>query len=137
MRTVFSIANLFASGIGKVVLKLEMIGLWQKPFGLGFLALKDVSADVSYLPGSPTADIEYSGEAHIGKIGNGKEIKVRISFGYDSVNIVNSYFYGSINKLSLAALAEAFGFDMVLSQFVSDAGLEQLEVGFSPTGKHE
>ena len=81
--------------------------------------------------------LEFTAELHLGKIGNDKEIKAKTAIGVNPANPVDNYFYGDINKLTLASIAEAFEFNNIgLPKVVLDTGFPNgLEVAFTTNPK--
>ena len=78
---------------------------------------------------SPSA---LSGEVRLGI--PGKEIIVKAAGGMDMA--IDNHFYGEINKLSVGACSEAFGYNLKLPQVILDSGFpEGLTIGFSSNPK--
>ena len=119
-------------GLQGLELSMIMKGIWKRAFGINFLAFGNAILSVALKPGVPLAGIEVGGEVRVGKIDSGKEIIAKVYLGIDPLMPRRNYFYGSINKLTLGAVLEAFEIDLTLPTCLRDSGLPKgLEVSFS------
>ena len=82
---------------------------------------------------------ELGGEVWLGNIGNGKEIKAKIYFGFNPRDPRGNYLYAKINTLTIQGLLGAFDKDISLPEKVKQSGFpEGLVIGFTanPDGKY-
>ncbi|XP_065659753.1 uncharacterized protein LOC105849018 isoform X4 [Hydra vulgaris] len=112
--------------LGKVIIKSIAIGVkvidFLQLYICGELTLKLENDDLNFKG--------FSGTAWLGT--NGKKIKVHIILGID-VNGLDNYFYGSLNKLTLSKLSDAFGYDLKnnFPNRILESGFRNLKIGFS------
>eukprot|EP00794_Sanderia_malayensis_P016608 gene16608-18294_t len=110
---------------GEVELKLTMDNMWEKPFGLEYLAFGNLILSVGIQPGAPVPILEIGGEVHFGKINSGKEIKAQAYLGLNPTNPLKNYFYTNINKLSAETIARAFEYDLKLPRVLAESGFPE------------
>ena len=80
--------------------------------------------------------LELTGEVHVGKIGNGKEVKAKSACAFNPANPLDNYFYAEINTLTLLAISQAFEFDIELPKAMLESGFpEGLVASFSTNPK--
>ena len=120
------------AGIQGLELGMTMNGIWKRAFGIDFLAFGNGIISITLKPGVPLPGIELGGEVRVGKLDSGREIIAKVYLGIDPTMPRRNYFYGSITKLTIASVLEAFDIDLTLPQCLANSGLPNgLEVSFA------
>ena len=120
------------AGIQGLELGMTMSGMWKRPFGIDFLAFGKGIISITLKPGVPLPGIELGGEVRVGKLDSGREIIAAVYLGIDPTMPRRNYFYGSINKLTIGSVLQAFDIQLSLPKCLADSGLPYgLKVSFS------
>ncbi|XP_065839709.1 uncharacterized protein [Oscarella lobularis] len=120
------------AGIQGLELGMTMSGIWKRPFGIDFLAFGKGIISITLKPGVPLPGIELGGEVRVGKLDSGREIIAKVYLGIDPTMPRRNYFYGSINRLTIGSVLEAFDIQLSLPKCLADSGLPYgLKVSFS------
>ena len=126
-----------ANPTGELEAELQMIGIWERAFGLNWLSIGNVIMKVKFVPGAAPTAFELGGEVHIGNPDRPeRQLKAKAYVGVDSTNPQNNYFYASINGVTLEKVLYAFGIDVNLIAPLKNTGFPKgLEVSYSAIGK--
>ena len=120
------------AGIQGLELGMTMQGIWKRVFGIDFLAFGNGIISVTLIPGSPLPGIELGGEVRVGKLDSGNEIIAAVYLGINPTLPSKNYFYGSINKLTIGSVLDAFDIHLTLPKCLADSGLPYgLKVSFA------
>ena len=120
------------AGIQGLELGMTMTGIWKRAFGIDFLAFGNGIISITLKPGIPVPGIELGGEVRVGQLDSGREIIAKVYLGIDPTMPRRNYFYGSVNKLTIGSVLEAFNIDLTLPQCLANSGLPNgLEVSFA------
>ncbi|XP_078598009.1 uncharacterized protein LOC144874058 [Branchiostoma floridae x Branchiostoma japonicum] len=106
-------------------LSMTMDGMWNRAFGLDYLAIGDINFELSITP-EPTviSSLELGGRAIIGYQDNPSAIPIEASvyIGVNKVDPRQNYCAGSISALTVSAILKAFGQTLNLPSFLKDTG---------------
>ena len=125
------------AGADGVTITMLMQGIWKRAFWIDYLAFGNGILSATLKPSLPfLTGLELGGEVWLGRIDSGNEIKIRVYVGIDILNPTDSYFYGSVNQLTMAAIMRAFDFNLPLPPVLANSGFpEGLLVSFSATAR--
>ena len=115
---------------GELQALMSMEGLWRQAFGIPWLTVGNLLFSIKFVPGvSPTA-FEVGGEVHIGI--PGRQLKGATYVGVDTTDPKKNYFYGSINKVTIYSVMNAFGIRCNLPRPLREMGfINGLEVSYA------
>ena len=115
---------------GELQSSMSMEGLWKQAFGIPWLTVGNLLFSIKFVPGvSPTA-FEVGGEVHIGI--PGRQLKGATYVGVDTTDPKKNYFYGSINKVTIYSVMNAFGIRCNLPKPLREMGfVNGLEVSYA------
>ncbi|XP_066304151.1 uncharacterized protein [Branchiostoma lanceolatum] len=106
-------------------LSMSMEGMWNRAFGLDFLAIGDINFELTMTP-EPTAiaSLELGGRAIIGYQNNpsATPIEASVDIGVNKVDPRQNYCAGSVSALTISAILKAFGHSLPLPSFLKDTG---------------
>ena len=94
-----------------VYLQMSMKGIWERAFGLDFVAVGNLHFRVAISPDPILISVlELGGEAIIGDRNEAgvQPIHASLYIGIDRISPTQSYFSGSINILTIPAIVRAF-----------------------------
>ena len=125
------------AGADGVTITMLMEGIWKRAFWIDYLAFGNGIISATLKPSLPfLTGLELGGEVWLGRIDSGNEIKIRVYVGIDVLNPSDSYFYGSVNQLTMAAIMRAFDFNVPLPPVLANSGFpEGLLVSYSATAR--
>ena len=110
------------AGIQGLELRMEMIGIWERAFGINYLSFGDGIIAVTIKPGVPMVGLELGGKVLLGRVGSEKRLVIEVYLGIDPTMPRNNYFYGSVNKATIGSLLDAFDIPVSLPQCVAESG---------------
>ena len=121
-----------ASAVGTLQLEVKMIGVWERAFGLDWLAFGNGVLSLDVAPGAVVTAFAVGGEIRIGKLNSGKEVIAAVYVGINTINLNKNYYYGSIQHASIGNILDAFGVSVNLPKVLSESGFpDGLESSFA------
>ena len=108
----------------EIQIKTAMLGTWERPFGIDYLAVRNLALETGITLTFPPvlSKLIGGGEVRIGKINSGKEVTAKVYFGMDLNTPQNNFFYGSISTVTISGILEAFEIQTSLPPVLSQTG---------------
>ncbi|XP_065843777.1 uncharacterized protein [Oscarella lobularis] len=130
------VAVIKKSSKNEVEVLAQMVGVWERAFGIDWLSFGNIHFFIKFIPGSAPTGFELGGEIHIGEPGSEEQIKGAAYCGLDTTDPENNYFYARVNKLTLQGIVDVLGIDLELPEFLGKTGFpEGLLVSHAPKEK--